>query len=174
MRKLSLPAWVAGLTGCPRYYADMGARNGRVPDPRTCQRHNRWSLMSCASESRTVSGRSTCATAPPTPQSTWPAVLGIALGEQFSTYLGWLIPWGTPLILIDDSAEQVAGAPRQLVRIGIDRPTGAAIGAPASSRPGTNCAPTGGRPSPTSPRSTLTGQIPARASPPKQRRVRDR
>ena len=38
------------------------------------------------------------------------------------TYLGWLIPWGTPLTLIGDSAEQVADAQRELVRIGIDRP----------------------------------------------------
>ena len=38
------------------------------------------------------------------------------------TYLGWLIPWGTPLTLIGESAEQVADAQRELVRIGIDRP----------------------------------------------------
>ena len=34
--------------------------------------------------------------------------IGIALGTQFSTYLGWLIPWDTPLTLIGESAEQVA------------------------------------------------------------------
>ncbi|MEX2290234.1 MAG: rhodanese-like domain-containing protein [Mycobacteriales bacterium] len=38
------------------------------------------------------------------------------------TFLGWLIPWGTPLTLIADSPEQVAEAQRELVRIGIDRP----------------------------------------------------
>jgi hydroxyacylglutathione hydrolase len=38
------------------------------------------------------------------------------------TYLGWLIPWGTPLTLIGDNPEQVADAQRELVRIGIDRP----------------------------------------------------
>jgi hydroxyacylglutathione hydrolase len=38
------------------------------------------------------------------------------------TFLGWLIPWGTPLTLIGDSPEQVADAQRELVRIGIDRP----------------------------------------------------
>ena len=38
------------------------------------------------------------------------------------TFLGWLIPWGTPLTLIGNSPQQVADAQRELVRIGIDRP----------------------------------------------------
>ena len=38
------------------------------------------------------------------------------------TYLGWLIPWGTPLTLIGTSPEQVTEVQRELVRIGIDRP----------------------------------------------------
>jgi hydroxyacylglutathione hydrolase len=44
------------------------------------------------------------------------------------TYLGWLIPWGTPLTLIGDTAEQVAEVQRELVRIGIDRPAAQATG----------------------------------------------
>lgn len=51
---------------------------------------------------------------------------------QFATYLGWLIPWGTPLTLLGDSPEQVADAQRELVRIGIDRLQGQATGAPES------------------------------------------
>lgn len=38
------------------------------------------------------------------------------------TYLGWLIPWGTPLTLLGETPDQVADAQRELVRIGIDRP----------------------------------------------------
>lgn len=38
------------------------------------------------------------------------------------TYLGWVIPWGTPVTLIGDTREQVAQVQRELVRIGIDRP----------------------------------------------------
>ncbi len=45
------------------------------------------------------------------------------------TYLGWLIPWGTPLTLIGESPEQVADAQRELVRIGIDRPAAQATAA---------------------------------------------
>jgi glyoxylase-like metal-dependent hydrolase (beta-lactamase superfamily II)/rhodanese-related sulfurtransferase len=54
--------------------------------------------------------------------------IGIALGTQFATYLGWLLPGGTPVTLIGESPGQVAAAQRQLVRIGIDRPAGAASG----------------------------------------------
>jgi glyoxylase-like metal-dependent hydrolase (beta-lactamase superfamily II)/rhodanese-related sulfurtransferase len=54
--------------------------------------------------------------------------IGIELNDSFSTYLGWLIPWGMPVALLAETAEQVAEAQRQLVRIGIDRPAGAADG----------------------------------------------
>lgn len=57
--------------------------------------------------------------------------VNVGLDGQFATYLGWLIPWGTPLTLLGESAEQVADAQRELVRIGIDRLAGAATGRPA-------------------------------------------
>ncbi len=47
--------------------------------------------------------------------------VSIALGEQFTTYLGWLFPWGSPLTLVGESELQVLDAQRQLIRIGIDR-----------------------------------------------------
>ncbi len=47
------------------------------------------------------------------------------------TYLGWVIPWGTPLTLLGDSADQVQAFQRELVRIGIDRPEAHATGEPA-------------------------------------------
>jgi len=46
------------------------------------------------------------------------------------TYLGWLIPWGTPVTLLGDSQEQVTQFQRNLVRIGIDRPAGQNVGEP--------------------------------------------
>src|SRR5699024_12531990 len=45
-----------------------------------------------------------------------------------SPCLGWLFPRGTVLTLPGDTVEEFAEAQRQLVRIGIDRPTGAAHG----------------------------------------------
>jgi hydroxyacylglutathione hydrolase len=52
------------------------------------------------------------------------------LSDSMATYLGWLIPWGTPLTLIGSTQEDVAAAQRELVRIGIDRIEAAATGAP--------------------------------------------
>ena len=74
--------------------------------------------------------------------------LSFDLDGSFATYLGWLIPWGTPLTLLGETPEQVAEAQRELVRIGIDRPAAAADGGPAAGRTASRCAAT---PSPTSP-----------------------
>ena len=52
------------------------------------------------------------------------------LSDSMATYLGWLIPWGTPLTLIGSTQEDVAAAQRELTRIGIDRIEAAATGAP--------------------------------------------
>jgi len=122
---------VAGLTAYPRYYAHMDTRNRQCPGPadlsapepvepdelRKRIEAGEWAVDlrdRTAYAAEHVAGS-----------------IGIALGQQFCTYLGWLIPWGTPLTLIGDSAEQVSDAQRQLVRIGIDRPAGAAVGPPS-------------------------------------------
>jgi rhodanese-related sulfurtransferase len=57
--------------------------------------------------------------------------LNFGLDGSFATYLGWLIPWGTPLTLLGQTPQQVADAQRDLARIGIDRPAAAATGNPA-------------------------------------------
>jgi hydroxyacylglutathione hydrolase len=45
---------------------------------------------------------------------------GIALGAPLVTWAGWLIPFGTPLVLVaEDAAEREQGV-RQLIRIGYD------------------------------------------------------
>lgn len=56
--------------------------------------------------------------------------LNFGLDGGFATYLGWLIPWGTPITLLGESADVVARAQRELVRIGIDRPAAHATGSP--------------------------------------------
>jgi hydroxyacylglutathione hydrolase len=57
--------------------------------------------------------------------------LGFDLDGNFATYLGWLIPWGTPVTLLGQTPEQVAEAQRELTRIGIDRLAAMAAGDPA-------------------------------------------
>jgi rhodanese-related sulfurtransferase len=54
--------------------------------------------------------------------------VSIELGDPFSTYLGWTIPWGAPVTLVGDRPEQVTEAQLQLTRIGIDRVAAAATG----------------------------------------------
>ncbi len=54
--------------------------------------------------------------------------VNLEVGDSFATYLGWTLPWGTPVTLVSNEAADVAEAQRQMVRIGIDRPAGAASG----------------------------------------------
>ncbi|MFI5615515.1 rhodanese-like domain-containing protein [Amycolatopsis sp. NPDC051903] len=56
--------------------------------------------------------------------------LNFGADGSVATYLGWLIPWGTALSLLGDTADQVADAQRELARIGIDRIEAAASGTP--------------------------------------------
>jgi hydroxyacylglutathione hydrolase len=46
--------------------------------------------------------------------------LGFELSDPLTTYLGWLLPWGSPLSMIG-SAEDLAAARRSLARIGIEQ-----------------------------------------------------
>lgn len=59
-----------------------------------------------------------------------PGTLNFGLDGAFSTYVGWLIVWGTPVTLLGETAASVAQAQRELVRIGIDRPAAHATGGP--------------------------------------------
>jgi hydroxyacylglutathione hydrolase len=56
--------------------------------------------------------------------------LNFGLDGAFATYLGWLVTWGTPVTLLGETAQSVAEAQRELVRIGIDRPSAYATGSP--------------------------------------------
>ncbi|MFE8936113.1 rhodanese-like domain-containing protein [Streptomyces sp. NPDC007872] len=49
---------------------------------------------------------------------------------KLATYLAWTIPWGKPVTLLAETAERLAAAQRELVRVGIDRPAAAALGGP--------------------------------------------
>lgn len=119
---------VAGLTAYPAYYAYMGARNraGAGPvDLSAPQQVSPTELRERISAGEwVVDLRDRTAYAAEHLVGT----ISIALSQQFATYLGWLIPWGMPLTLIGETPQQITDAQRQLVRIGIDRPDGAATG----------------------------------------------
>ena len=119
---------VAGLTAYPAYYAHIGARNRGGPAPIDLsapepadpeQLHKRITAGEWVVDLRDRTAYAADHVA---------GTIGIGLATQFATWLGWLIPWGTPLTLIAQTRQQVRDAQRQLVRIGIDHLAGAAIG----------------------------------------------
>ena len=119
---------LAGLDAYPAYYAHMGPANmagPAAPDlalPRLADAADLVRRIDAGEW--VVDLRSRTAFASGHLRGT----LNFELGTGLATYLGWLIPWGTPLTLIGDSPEAVAEAQRDLCRIGIDRIAAAAAG----------------------------------------------
>ncbi len=121
---------LAGLDAYPAYYAHMSAANAAGPDladlspPERVDAPELWRRIDAGEwvvdlRERRAFARSHAA-----------GSFNFGLDGELATYLGWLIPWGTPLTLLGESPEQVAAAQLELARIGMDRPTGAAAGSP--------------------------------------------
>ncbi len=119
---------VAGLTGYPAYYAHMAPLNAQGPDVPDLSPTTTLDPAELAARLRTgewvidLRSRSTYAAAH------LAGTVSISLEEQFSSYVGWVIPWGAPITLIAETLQQIAEAQRQLVRIGIDHLAGTAAG----------------------------------------------
>lgn len=128
---------LAGLDAYPAYYAHMAPANLAGPTIPDLSAPARADAQAVADRLRAgewvVDLRARTAFA----AGHVPGTLNIGLDGSFATYLGWLIPWGTPVTLLAETPEQVAEAQRELVRIGVDRPAAAATGAPTDwSAPG--------------------------------------
>jgi rhodanese-related sulfurtransferase len=54
--------------------------------------------------------------------------MNFGVSGSFATYLGWLFPYEKDLVLISDKASDITIAQRELVRIGIDRPSASFVG----------------------------------------------
>lgn len=121
---------LAGLDVFPAYYAHMGPANAAGPapitlelpaqaDPAELRRRidaGEW-VVDLRSREVFTAGHI-------------PGALNFDLDGAFINYLGWMIPWGTPVTLLGATVEQVQAAQRELVRIGIDRPAAHAVGSP--------------------------------------------
>ncbi|SDO38165.1 Glyoxylase, beta-lactamase superfamily II [Nakamurella panacisegetis] len=122
-------ALIANLTAYPAYYAHMAPLNRQGPTamdlsaPKVVGPQQLPHLISAGDWVVDLRERTAYAA------SHLDGTISIALGAQFATYLGWLMPWGENLTLLGETAEQITDAQRQLARIGIDRPDGAAVGA---------------------------------------------
>ncbi len=121
---------LAGLDAWPAYYAHMGPGNSAGPSAPDLSLP---SLADAAELRRRIEAgewvvdlRNRTAFA----AGHAPGTLNFGIDGQFATYLGWLIPWGTPVTLLGESVDDVATAQRELVRIGIDRPAAHATGKP--------------------------------------------
>jgi hydroxyacylglutathione hydrolase len=120
---------LAGLDIWPAYYAHMGSANAAGPagpdlgPPRLASAAEIRRRMQAGEWVVDLRDRVAFAA------GFVPGSFSSPLDGSFATYLGWVIPWGTPLTLLGETPEQVATAQRELVRIGIDRPA-AATGQP--------------------------------------------
>jgi glyoxylase-like metal-dependent hydrolase (beta-lactamase superfamily II)/rhodanese-related sulfurtransferase len=122
---------LAGLDAYPAYYAHMAAANAAGPP---APRLDPVPRASAAELRRRIGAgewvvdlRSRTAFA----AGHLRGALGFEAGDSLATYLGWLVPWGSPLTLIGDSPAQVAAARRDLARIGVERLAAQATGTPA-------------------------------------------
>ncbi len=119
---------IAGLGAYPRYYAHMGPANSAGPEaadldpPRLFEPAELRRRIDAGEWVVDLRQRRAFARHHIT------GTISVELGDSFVTFLGWTIPWGTPLTLVGDDTAQVSDAQRQLARIGIDRPAGAATG----------------------------------------------
>jgi len=119
---------LAGLAAYPRYYAHMGAQNLAGPsapdltppeavDPIELGRRLRAGEWVVDLRERQAYASSHLA-----------GTVCIEQGTLFTTYFGWVLPYGAPVTLVGDTPEQVALAQRDLCRIGLEHLHGAATG----------------------------------------------
>ena len=121
---------LAGLDAWPAYYAQMGPANSAGPGAADLSAPE--PADAAALRGRIEAGEWVVDLRTRTAFASGfvPGTVNFGIDGQFATYLGWLIPWGTPVTLLGETPEQVAEAQRELVRIGIDRPAAAATGSP--------------------------------------------
>lgn len=111
---------ISGLSAYPSYYAQMGKLNQSGPGEiklkpveklsqgmlKTMLAHDEWVID--------IRDRKAYATNHPS------GAAGFELADSFSSYVGWLIPWGDAITLVGDNREDLMSAQTQLGRIGMD------------------------------------------------------
>ncbi|MGW4233659.1 rhodanese-like domain-containing protein [Streptomyces sp. NPDC004980] len=122
---------LAGLDDVPAYYAHMGPANAAGPAPVDLTAPGRADAgeiaFRLAAGEWVVDLRSRVAFA----EGHVAGSFNFEVEGQLATYLAWMIPWGKPVTLLAESAEDISRAQRELTRVGIDRPAAAAVGSPA-------------------------------------------
>ncbi|KQN89327.1 MBL fold metallo-hydrolase [Arthrobacter sp. Leaf69] len=115
---------IANLTAYPSYYAHMGVANTAGPGPADLtvpEALDAGELMRRLEAGEwVVDLRRRVAFA----SSHLKGSVSFGYGNSFSTYLGWVMPWGEQLTLVGSRAD-VENAIRDLARIGVDSPDAA-------------------------------------------------
>lgn len=120
---------LGGLGLVPAYYANMAALNRRGPrilrgyrPPPALGPSAMDSASSAAGGATIVDGRSRSAFAAGHVRGS----LNVELDESFAAYVGWLVPFGAPLVLVlpEPSEAALEEATTQLLRIGYERVLG--------------------------------------------------
>ena len=119
---------LAGLDTFPAYYKHMGPANHAGAGPIDLSELPRLStdelLKRIAGDNWVVDLRE---------KDSWAGAhlsgtVNFGVSGSFATYLGWLFPYEKELVLISDKASDISVAQRELVRIGIDRPSASYVG----------------------------------------------
>jgi hydroxyacylglutathione hydrolase len=120
---------VAGFIAHPSYYVHMADINRRAPD-----------LPDLDAPVPTLDGPDLTAAVK---AGTWvvdlrdriafaaghlEGTVNLGHAPTFATWLGWVVPWGAPLVLVGDQQKVLASARRDLSRIGIDTLAGRYVG----------------------------------------------
>ncbi|MFJ3658751.1 rhodanese-like domain-containing protein [Streptomyces nigra] len=121
---------LSGLDDVPAYYAHMGPANAAGPAPVDLTAPDRADggeiARRLAAGEWVVDLRNRVAFS----ESHVAGTFNFEVEGQLATYLAWMIPWGRPVTLLAQSADDIARAQRELARVGIDRPAAAAVGSP--------------------------------------------
>ncbi len=115
---------MAGLDAFPAYYAHMGPANLAGPDPADLDPPEPVDATELARRIHDGEWVVDLRTRTAYARDHLTGTVNVELATPASTYLGWILPWGTPLTLVADTPEAIAEMQRQLVRIGIDHLAG--------------------------------------------------
>jgi len=119
---------LAGLDVFPAYYKHMGPINHAGPGPIDLSELTRLTTtevkQAISNQAWVIDLRT---------RTKWaaghvPGTLSFGLDGSMATYFGWMFPYEEKLVLVSDQPSDIAAAQRELVRIGIDRPSGSFVG----------------------------------------------
>ena len=119
---------LAGLDVFPAYYKHMGPANHAGPGPIDLSELSRMSTVEVIKAMKAGAWIVDLRTRGSWAAAHVPGTMSFGIDGSMATYFGWMFPYEEQLVLISDKASDIAQAQRELVRIGVDRPSGSFVG----------------------------------------------